>query len=105
MLGVFELEKGRDIGVLLCSVCVEHETTHVGWPPCSPSMNTHTNVVFSCSAYVGLPVWVEDGGGCGGGQLIVGVGKPTKICVPVKVAVTGFGNTFDPVPTRYPCRL
>ena len=27
---------------------------HVGWPPCSgaPSM---TNVVFSCSAYVGLP--------------------------------------------------
>jgi len=25
----------------------------------APSMNTHTNVVFSCSAYVGLP---EDGG-------------------------------------------
>ena len=24
-------------------------------------MNTHTDVVFSCLANVGLPVWVEDG--------------------------------------------
>jgi len=69
-LGVFELKKECDIGVLLCSVCVEHETTHVGWPLCSPSTNTYTNMVFSCLAYVGLPVWVEDGGGCGDGQLI-----------------------------------
>jgi len=28
----------------------------------APSMNTHTNMVFSCSAYMGPPVWVEDGG-------------------------------------------
>jgi len=49
-LGVFELEKGRDIGVFLCSVCVEHETTHVGLPPCSKRgakhEHTHQRGVF-----------------------------------------------------------